>query len=253
MSQDVAFEVGRLYGPIKAIADAITATQHGAIDVLPGLAGYFLGGTRDGNGNLLPHGTLGSMQETGSCPSGFDGKSYCKIGDGVNYLFTASIFANIDGTETWIEANIRGLSFGCWVHAVSLPNSNNALLSKDGGATDRQYGAYETSGNTFNFYVSDTGADLTSAQVGGVQTGTWQFCAGRWIPSVEVAVFLENVKVVNTTAVPASLYSSTQNFEVGRFFGADSSVGDFRFRDLFVCAAALTDEQFRIVRASTAP
>ena len=65
--------------------------------------------------------------ETGSCQVGFDGNTYRHTGDGTNYLAASGY--QVDGTESWIEASLRGLTLGGWFWGDVAPTTQALGIS----------------------------------------------------------------------------------------------------------------------------
>ena len=253
MSNLVAFEVGQLLLPLKTIASTLTAAQQDLFVRLPGLQGYWPMGTRFSSGAVVEHGGTGtSLVQTGICPTGFDGESYAQLGLGTNFLLASGVFG-ITGLETFISSLLRGLTIGGWFKIDVSPTITSGLTSKDGAAPQRGYNLSLTSANLVQFVVSGNGTGLDTVQSAAVAIGEWIFIAGRFTPSTEIAVFTNGTKTVVTTSIPASLNASTQNFEVGRTQNGNSRIIDGKVRDLFICAASLSDETIDRIRASSTP
>lgn len=253
MSADTAFEVGRLYEPIKRIADALTASQQDLLVRLPGLQAYFPMGIRFANGSVVGHAGAGaSLVQTGVCPVGYDGDSFAGLGNGTNYLYTSSGLG-ITGLETFIEAALRGLTICGWFKVDVSPTSTSGLISKDGLAPQRGYNLTVTSANTVQFVISGNGTALDTVQGLDAEVGQWMFVAGRFIPSTEIAVFVNGSKAVVTASIPSSINVSTQNFEVGRSQNGNSRIITGKARDVVVCSASLSDDLIEEVRVAYSP
>lgn len=126
---------------------------------------------------------------------------------------------DVIGTETHISANERGLTIGGWFKFTSVPASIMGLISKweQTIGNERAYRLYKSAANNIVFQVSNTGADsFTVTSAGTVTTNTWYHIYGRFDPSVEIAVFLDNVKTSNIVAIPASVFNSDEPLEIGR-------------------------------------
>lgn len=243
MSSLEAFEIGRLFLPIKTIADTLTAAQSDLFIRLPGLQGYWPTSIRTNGGNVVDH-SDGSydLMEVGSCQTGYDGNAFAHLGNGINYL-SGTLVGGIEGTEAWIESAIRGLTIGCWVNVDETPSIYSGVMSKDGLATNRGYGLWWQQSNAPAFFVSGDGTTTDFVTAPPSSIAQWVFLVGRFIPSTEVAVFVNGVKTSNSTSIPASINVSTGSFEVGRYLGVNSRILHCRVRDVFICAAALTDAQ----------
>ncbi len=253
MSDKTAVEVGRLYGPIKAIADTLVASQKDVFVRLPALVAYYPMGIRAA-GSVIEHGgSLLDLTQTGTCPVGYDGNAFAHIGNGTNFLWNSSAKLNISGLETWVSSSLRGLTLGGWFMADSSPSSSPVgLMSKDGVAADRGYLLGWRQTDVPYFQVSGNGA--AAFAVDGPTTGlaAWHFIVGRYTSS-EIAVFVNGDKTTNTTAIPASLFASSQDFEIGRFFNDNNRILHGKVRDLFVCASALSDAVIEQVRITSVP
>ncbi len=253
MSKESAFEVGRLYPQIKRIADTLVASQKDVFVRLPGLYEYYPMGIRDGMGQVMEHGSGGpKLAETGSCPTGYDGNGFVHLGNGTNYLFS-TIPGVIDGTEAWITSSMRGLTIGGWFMIDSLPANQGGLITRWGVVTNYGYGLNVTSTGVILCQVSGNGSSFVVASSAAQAVGQWIFLAGRFIPSTEVAVFVNADKTVNTAAVPASINASTQNFEIGRSAADNSLIVHGKARDVFVCASALSDALIEEIRTTSVP
>ncbi len=254
MGDKSAFEIGRLYVPLKAIADTLTASQKDVFIRLPGLMAYWTGGTRGLNAGLSDHSGSGlPLSQTGTCPTGYDGNPFVHLGNGVNYFFNTSAFFGQSGAAAWIDVALRGLTYGGWFNLDQTPGSNVGLISKDAPNPDRGYNMILNTTPVVSANVSGTGASIVGASSSAVTVGVWHFIVARFTPSTEVAIFLDGVKSVNATAVPATINASAQNFELGRYLNSDANVFHGRSRDMFICAAALSDQLIEEIRETSVP
>ncbi len=253
MSDETAFEVGRLYPPIKAIADVMTGSMKDIFVRLPALVAYYPMGIRAA-GNVYEHGGSGiTMTQTGVCPVGYDGNAFTHLGNGTNYVKSASGLFDITGLETWVTSSIRGLTRGGWFMIDSTPASQGGLITKFGAITEYGYAIYAQSAAVL-FNVSSNGSALfTVSSASNVALGQWHFIAARFIPGTEIAVFVDGDKSANAAAIPVSINISAQDLEVGRYLAEDSRVLHAKARDVFVCAAALSDALIEEIRVTSVP
>lgn len=253
MSADTAFEVGRLYAPIKAISDILTSGEAAIFTTLPGIEGYYTMSMVQSSGNIINHtGGGNQLAPVGTVMMGYDGNSYVQFGSSANYLSKAGAYP-ITGLETFIEPALRGLTVGGWFKVDIAPVTASGLVSRDGIPANRGYSLSVQPGGLPRFSVSSNGTTVFSATGSAASISEWHFVTGRFTPSVEVAVFVDGTKTVNTTGIPASCNVSTQAFEVGRYLNSNSRVIDGKCRDLFVCWTALSDELIELVRLSSVP
>ncbi len=126
---------------------------------------------------------------------------------------------DVIGTETHISADERGLTIGGWFKFTTVPASIMGLISKweQTIGNERAYRLYKSAANQIVFQVSNSGADsFTVTSSAAVVIDTWYHIYGRFDPSTEIAVFVDNVKAVNVAAIPASVFDSDEPLEIGR-------------------------------------
>lgn len=253
MSKDTAFEVGRLYAPIKAIADTLVSSQKDVFVRLPALVAYYPMGIRAA-GAVTDHSGSGfPLTQTGTCPVGYDGNSFTHLGDGTNFLWNSSAQLGLSGLETWVTASLRGLTVGGWFMVDGTPAIDGGLISKEGVVGNAGYALIWRTSNAPTFTCSNTGSDAFTATAPASTQTQWHFLVGRFLPSTEVAVFVDGDKTVNVASIPASVNVSTQNTEVGRRSNNNASIVHAKARDVFVCASALSDELIEEIRATSGP
>ena len=253
MSADTAFEVGRLYGPLKRLSDVIVGAQRDIFIKLPAISGYFPMSIVDVNGGAVNH-AAGDIDASmvGIVPLAFDGNSYRQLGNGVNYLNAPGAYI-LTGVETYVDSSVRGWTIGGWFMIDNLPVNVGGVISRDGGSAQRGYSIQVRSTGIFRGSVSLSGVGVTQVNSGAFPIGVWQFVALRFKPSVEIAIFVNGTKTVNTTAIPASTFVSSEPFQIGRTQGSDLLIADAKVRDVFVSQSALSDELLALVKASSAP
>lgn len=242
MSLEAAFEVGRLFLPLKTIADQFSLAQKDLFIRLPGLRGYWPMSAVNYLGRAIDHSNASvNLQRTGAPTYAFDGNAYAQLGVATDFLYTASGELDFTGTEAWIASGIRGLTVGGWFKIQTSPSVAAGLISKDAAPTERGFVLAWSAADSPELNISGDGTASVIVTHSAKTLNAWHFIVGRFTPSTEVAVFVNNDKVVNTTSVPASLNVSTQNFEVGRFYNDNARVVHGQSRDVFICAAALSD------------
>ncbi len=253
MSQEAAFEVGRLYGPIKAISDILTAPSKEVFIGLPGIEGYYPMSVVGAAGAAINHtGVDAQLTQIGTVPVGYDGNSFRQLGAATDYLSKSSLYG-LTGLETFITSSLRGFTIGGWFFINSLPGGAGGLISRDGIATNRGYVMFIGSTGAIRALVSGNGTNAFFINSADVPLTKWLFIVARYIPSTEISVFVNGVKTTNTTSIPASCFVSTQDFEVGRYFNADANIVDAKVRDVFICRSALSDALLEEIRTATAP
>jgi len=253
MGLETAFEIGQASLQIKRIADILSASQKDVFVRLPGLMAYWPMGIRLSSGAVAEHAGPGnSLLQTGICPTGYDGNSFAHLGDGTNYLYASGGFG-VTGLETWVSSSLRGLTVGGWFMIDSQPANQAGLITKWGAVTQYGYGMNVNSAGAIIAQISGNGSNFFAASSAAVATGQWAFFVARFIPSTEVAVFVNGNKTTNTTAIPVSANVSTQNLEVGRSTADDNFIAHAKARDVFICAAALSDALIEEIRVTSTP
>ncbi|KKK90530.1 hypothetical protein LCGC14_2722070 [marine sediment metagenome] len=254
MSYETAFEVGRLFHPLKTIADAVSPVERDPFIHLPALRAYWPMSIVRSTGAAEDHaGTSVGLLRQGGPLYGFDGNAYIELGISNGYMATASSALNITGTEAWIASSLRGLTIGGWFWVDSTPSVDNGLVTKAAAPTELGFGLLWNSSNVPLFHVSGTGSDWPGIGYPAQPLDTWLFIAGRFTPSTEVAIFVNGDKAINTTSIPAAINVSTQNFEVGRYYNDNNRIIEGRARDVFICTAALSDETLSVLYQATRP
>lgn len=145
---------------------------------------------------------------------------------------------DILGTETVIEAAVRGLTLGCWVRPEET-STLEGIIAKWGGAGSRAYRLYLDASDQFNFEVSDDGTNSDVATSAAVAMDAWYFVAGRFTPSSFVDVFVNGVEVNQATA-RASAFNTGSNFTIGALSGGASELQG-RVSMGFITPMALSD------------
>ena len=133
------------------------------------------------------------------------------------------------------------------------PTTTSGLISRDAVPPNRGYNLTWNSSDIAAFAMSGTGAATTVATSAISTLAVWHFIAGRFIPSTEVAIFVDGDKSTNSTAVPASCNVSTQSFEVGRYLNDGNRIIHAKCRDVFIFQSALTDDLITRIRQNTLP
>lgn len=242
MSLEAAFEVGRLFLPLKTIADQFSLAQKDLFIRLPGLRGYWPMSAVNYLGRAIDHSNASvNLQRTGAPTYAFDGNAYVQLGVATDFLHTASGELDFTGTEAWIDSGIRGLTFGGWFWIDVIPVAASGLISKHGVAPQYGFTLIVSTAGSPQVYISSNGTNNWTVVHSPLTINTWHFIVARFTPSTELAVFVNDAKVVNTTTIPAAINVSTQNFEIGRYSNDNSRIIEGRARDVFICASALSD------------
>lgn len=153
---------------------------------------------------------------------------------------------DIIGTEAYVTSAQRGLTVGAWVRPVTAGASDSGIISKYATSGDqRSYLLYRANTtDLFRFIVSTDGINTVGQSTTVTWTsGSWYFVVGRFVPSTTIDIFVNGVKSSNATGIPASIYASTANFEIGSYGGgASATTWEHQQTLCFLCAASLAED-----------
>lgn len=156
-------------------------------------------------------------------------------------------YYRFDGSNDYFyradDANLKitsDLTIGAWINVDTFSGKN--FFGKSGAAGNLAYG-FQTStpGQKIKLYVSSDGTAVVNSGAFDILEDTWYFFAFRYKPSVSIDGFMSGTWNTMTTAVPASLFSNTGQFQIG----AASALSQYlavRMAMPFVAAAAVSDE-----------
>lgn len=241
MSLENAFETGRLYGPLKTIADA-NRDIHSAFALLPALHGFWPMSASDASGDAIDQSGNSQMMSYNGGVYNLANVPYIEFDGATDYLAHTDIgLYDITGTESYIDASIRGLTVGGWFYANVTPSPGCGLITKSNIASQRSYSLVLGSDNSVQMITSGNGSSYPLAQsAAAITLNQWFFAVGRFSPSAEINVYLNGVKSTNTSA-PAALFNCSTAIEIGRWGLNNARILNGRAALCFLCAAALPD------------
>ena len=214
---------------------------------LPGLRAFY---------PMSAVGTAGEARDMGSSGATYDLTNnnvaifnydglvpYCGY-DGVNQYHSFIDNANFDilGTEVYIAAAANGLTIGGWFYYDTLVAAAQLIGKMDIVGPSLSYRlAIDGTPRTY-LQISNNGAAFTHG-VNGLDAYTttlaWHFVVGRFIPSTELKLWVDD-NIVTTAVAPAAIWNSTADFTIG---AADAAGNPFDGRAslCFLCTTALSD------------
>jgi len=229
----------RTYSPTYSWADV-----RSAFGMLTGLRGFWPMSTIDSAGNCIDHSGLGKTLTYNGNPLYLStNKIFPYIYfDGVGDFLSRADEADLDilGTEAYVTAANRGLTMGGWFNFSNAYAAPESAMSKWGvAAGSMSYLLRRTAGNVMTFGVDLGGASSVSS-VQTISSATWYFLVGRFDPSTEVAVFIDDTdKQINVAGIPANITNSGTAFQIGGANGITLMTGAATLS--FLCAAYLPD------------
>jgi len=229
------------------------STATGAYLSLLGLRGFWPMSPIDSSGNVIDlSGQSRTLTNTGQAVGGVITNYLAPYMyfDGTNdYLSrTSEAGLNILGTETYMGSSFRGLTFGGWYSFSNgtLPPANDKGL----------IGKYFTTGNQRSYLLripTPTSTAQCTISVDGTATTsvtssrtlaeqTRYFIVGRFDPSTSLDIFVSGTWDTNVAAIPASIFSSTANLNIGAFNNGSATTRlNGSASHNFLCAAYLPD------------
>jgi len=166
------------------------------------------------------------------------GQKPTKPGKAKNGLIKSGDFSGLTSPSTWRCSRVWRLTMGGWFlfNAIGV---DAGLISKFGAAGQRSYMLEQRSSDTVQLRISVDGTALVDVTSGTITTAQWYFIAGRFTPSTEQVIWLNEEKTINTTSIPASIFNSTTAFQIGAF--NSGSLVNGRASLCFLSANALSD------------
>jgi len=161
---------------------------------------------------------------------------------------------DILGTEVYVDAPIRGLTIAGWfkVHTYPAPGGQRGLFTKfTTGGNLRAYGLFQAN-TVLTFNVSSLGTAASEVWVGSGITPTidvWHWVCGRFLPSKEINIWVDDTEWTNVVATPASIFNSSAPLEAAAYnVGAAANLMEGSASLLGLWASYLSDEQCRLLR-----
>lgn len=148
-------------------------------------------------------------------------------------------WADITGLETYVLAAQRGWTVSMWLYSDTA-GTNEVPLSKWNVAGSRSYLIQRLAGNTIRAGVSVDGTAQVFSANAPFSALAWHHVVARFTPSTELTIFVDGISFPNAVAIPASIFDSVTNFEIGRL-GSASQYWDGRVSHAAMCAVALSD------------
>jgi hypothetical protein len=162
-----------------------------------------------GNGHDGTYVNTPTLGQTGAVPGN------------TSVLFEANTFERGEVSNR-PELDITGaLTLEAWANCVSY--GGRGIVAKYIGAGDlRSYHLAINSAGNIAFNISSDGTAANTKSVitsGAIGLNTWRHVAAVYTPSTGMEVFLDGVSaILDTTAVPASIYSGSAVLHIGRTF-----------------------------------
>lgn len=225
-----------------------------AFSLLPQLRGLWAMSTVNEGGNVYDFSEQDRvLSDNGNPTYNVDGLApYIEL-DGVGDYLSRVDEAGLDitGTESFVHPDIQGLTFGGWYWFDNALGNLETLISKWAGVGQYAYRLIRVAASGFirlQLSGDGTAVDVATSTI-APDVDTWFFAVGRFEPSTELAVFLNYTKYTNTVGIPASVFNSNADLQIGASLAAGRLTG--RASINFLCAAYLSDTIIRTIFQST--
>lgn len=148
---------------------------------------------------------------------------------------------DITGTEAHNATAIRGLTMGGWFWSDITSTDQNLIGKWNATGNLRAYTLNLTADNSIAGHVSTNGTTQTTvSSTAAIAAGEWFWAAMRFTPSAELANWSNDTKTINTTSIPASIFNSSAELQIGAR-DAGTTLLNGRASLCFLCANALPD------------
>lgn len=161
--------------------------------------------------------------------------------DGTGDYHSRADEADLDilGTESYVAAAARGLTFGGCFYPTS---TTSAMMMGKADDTNGPYFLYNAAGTQVLFRIRDAGDANNFDVTIPLTLNTWQLAIARFKPGLEIKVWNNDASNTNTTSIPASILNGADSFAIGAAGGGETPfIGRAAF--CFLCACAISDEQ----------
>jgi len=209
---------------------------------LPGLRGFWPMSSFNESGNAYDLSGQGrTLTYNGGPLYNWQGLAPYIAFDGTGDWLSRAEEAGLDilGTESYVGGGVRGLTLGGWF--LREDANISGLMGKTDGvyAYHLDWGAVVA--NSYHFRIFDAGGTGYAASIANTDTFQWKFVVGRFIPSTEVKLFVNDATVSNVAGIPAAIRDTAANFLIGAVTTAPAADMLGRASMCFLCAAALSD------------
>lgn len=200
---------------------------------IPALRGYWPMSSVDENGDAI------DLSREGRTLTNFGSMSY-----GVDGLVPYADHNLVDYLQRPTEAAIDitgALTLGGWFFPKNPTSDSKGLVGKWNDVTgQRSYGLRTVVSGVARGFVSVDGSTQVIVSSTALTASVWVFLVLRYVPSISLSIFKNGVETVNTTSIPASLFSNTSPLEVGAYNNGINVIDGWS-SNVFLSATALSN------------
>jgi hypothetical protein len=167
------------------------------------------------------------------------------IASGSRYLSRADEAGlRITGAETDKSTTVQGLTLGGWFRPMIAGDGLLQYYSGKYNSTgnQRSYALAKSTANELVFIISGDGIATVSVRLPMIDWDVWHFFVGRFIPSTSLDVFVNGTWLSDTTSIPASIFASTANYNIGAVNNGTASFANMYASIQFLSAMQLSDD-----------
>jgi len=148
---------------------------------------------------------------------------------------------DITGTETTVNAAIRGITMGAWIYFFNAAGATEGVMAKFAAPGQRSYYIARRTTGQMRFIITTDGSTLITVDTAITAAGAWYFVAATFWPSSAINIRINDTEATNAVGIPASIFNSSALFYVACENASNLMSGRVAFP--FVCACALSDTQ----------
>lgn len=145
------------------------------------------------------------------------------------------------GSETFVDASIRGITMGAWVWDDDTPVSTEGYITQqDGTFAGSSYDLYTDASLNLVFNIFQPASLVQASGAGVIETGRWNFVVGRFLSGSKVDVLLNGEVVDSTATAVTATNNSVAQFCLGGYSGGGFEL-DGRIAVAFIAASFWPD------------
>lgn len=133
---------------------------------------------------------------------------------------------------------VNGFTLGCWCYSNGFSGPIASVFKDPGNRVWRLDAGY---GNPLIAVSANGTTEVDATSPVTVASNTWFFIAARYNPGIELALWVNGTKTVNTTSIPALLFVTTVPYFVIGSESTFSTLLEMRISSFFFSRGVLND------------
>ena len=172
-------------------------------------------------------------------------------------LYSNQASFDIRGNEAYIGSSYRGLTMGAWVYFNDTGQTHSIMGKWSTVAGNRSYLLHCTASNKLRMLVCGDGTNFDFVEYPtSITAQKWHFIVGRFDPSTEVKIWVNDDSEIEVASIPATLHDGTASFTVGAEGTSPAPFGAYMEGMVsmgFITATRLSDATIRRLYYRTRP